>query len=48
MARFNRYWTQRMPELKPTAGYVQDARRWLDDARALITKEERELMVRKA
>lgn len=48
MARFNRYWTQRMPELKPTAGYVQDARRWLDDARSLITKEQRELMVRKA
>lgn len=48
MARFNRYWTQRMPELKPTAGYVQDARRWLGDVRGVITKEEREMMVRKA
>jgi hypothetical protein len=33
MARFNRYWGSRCAELKPTAGYVQDARRWIEDAR---------------
>ncbi|MBO6514676.1 MAG: hypothetical protein JJ974_11995, partial [Phycisphaerales bacterium] len=36
MARFNRYWSARMPELKPTAGYVQDARRWLIDAEGVL------------
>jgi len=31
MRRFNRYWCGRMAELKPTAGYVTDARRWLEE-----------------
>lgn len=31
MIRMNRFFTERLPELKPTAGYVQDARRYLDD-----------------
>lgn len=48
MARFNRYWSARMPELKPTAGYVQDARRWLRDTEALVTAQDRQAMVRKA
>jgi hypothetical protein len=48
MARFNRYWAGRVPELKPTAGYVQDARRWLGDVRGVLTPAERELVVRKA
>lgn len=48
MARFNRYWSARVPELKPTAGYVQDARRWLGDVRGTITPAEREHLVRKA
>lgn len=48
MARFNRYWSARMPELKPTAGYVADARRWLRDADAVIAPAEREAMVRLA
>ncbi len=48
MARFNRYWAGRVPELKPTAGYVQDARRWLGDVRGVLTPAERERMVRKA
>ena len=48
MARFNRYWSARVPELKPTAGYVQDARRWLGDMRGTITPAERERLVRKA
>lgn len=48
MARFNRYWTGRLPELKPTAGYVQDARRWLRDAAPVLTPADREALVRKA
>ena len=28
MHRFNRHWCGRVPELKPTAGYRQDASRW--------------------
>lgn len=48
MMRFNRYWGGRMPELKPTAGYVQDARRWLADAQEVISEDEREAMVRRA
>lgn len=48
MHRFNRYWSGRIPELKPTAGYVTDARRWLRDASGHITDEERAAMVRLA
>lgn len=48
MARFNRYWCGRMPELKPTAGYVQDARRWLEEANGIVGDDEREAMVRLA
>lgn len=48
MARFNRYWCARVPELKPTAGYVQDARRWLDDLNGVLTESERESLVRTA
>ncbi|GJM19428.1 MAG: hypothetical protein DHS20C14_16410 [Phycisphaeraceae bacterium] len=46
MMRFNRYWAQRLPELKPTAGYVQDARRWLEDAAGVVSPEERRAMIR--
>jgi len=48
MARFNRYWCGRMAELKPTAGYVQDARRWLEDLEGVLCDDEREAMVRLA
>lgn len=48
MMRFNRYWCARMPELKPTAGYVQDARRWLRDAASIVTPSDRAAMVRLA
>ncbi|MBL4699316.1 MAG: hypothetical protein JKX70_10835 [Phycisphaerales bacterium] len=48
MMRFNRYWATRHAELKPTAGYVQDARRWLSDMQNTITPEERKAMVRLA
>lgn len=46
MARFNRYWAARMPELKPTAGYRADAARWLNDAASVVTQQERREMVR--
>lgn len=48
MARFNRYFRGRLPELKPTAGYVQDARRWLRDAEPVLEPDERQRMVRLA
>lgn len=48
MMRFNRYWTERIPEMKPTAGYVQDARRWLHDTQDYITNEQRAQMIRQA
>lgn len=48
MMRFNRYWCARMPELKPTAGYVQDARRWLGDLEGVLCDDDRETLVRMA
>ncbi len=48
MTRFNRYWIGRMPELKPTAGYRQDANRWLEDAAGVVTDTERNAMIRTA
>ncbi len=48
MERFNRAWCARMPELKPTAGYTQDARRWLTDARSILDAETRRQLVRRA
>lgn len=50
MLRFNRYWCGRCAELKPTAGYVADARRWLADAAALgvLTPGDREALRRRA
>jgi hypothetical protein len=37
MARMNRFFQQHMPELKPTAGYVKDGRRFLADIESVIT-----------
>ncbi|MFN7021047.1 MAG: hypothetical protein ACK4WH_06935 [Phycisphaerales bacterium] len=48
MARFNRYWCNRIPELKPTAGYALDARRWLRDAHDDIHPDERRSLIRRA
>lgn len=31
MILFNRWWSEKVPGLKPTAGYPQDASRWLGD-----------------
>jgi hypothetical protein len=51
MARFNRYWTVRAEhemevELKPTAGYTTDARRWLRDASSMLTPADKEALIR--
>ncbi|MEZ6163001.1 MAG: hypothetical protein R3B67_01025 [Phycisphaerales bacterium] len=48
MMRFNRYWESMIPELKPTAGYVQDARRWLSDTHEHIDDDQRRQMIRLA
>jgi hypothetical protein len=48
MMRFNRYWCSRVPELKPTAGYYADARRWLDDMGERLSASDREALVRLA
>lgn len=53
MARFNRYWCRRATEsanmeLKPTAGYRLDAARWLEDARTLLTPDDRRALIRNA
>ncbi len=51
MARFNRFWAARAAaaghaEVKPTAGYVQDGRRWLSEMNGVITPAERAAIVR--
>ncbi len=46
MMRLNRHFARRLPELKPTAGYRQDAARWLRDARGVISAGEREALTR--
>lgn len=49
MHAFNRFWCARQPDLKPTAGYYTDAKRWLDDAEASIAAlaVDRALLVRR-
>ena len=46
MIRFNRFWGGRVEGLRPTAGYWQDAKRWLKDAGGVLTAEERRGLVR--
>jgi len=48
MELFNDFWLDRVPGLRPTAGYVADARRFLKDIDGTIGKEgiARELFVR--
>ena len=38
MLRFNRHFAGLAPEVKPTAGYVQDARRWLEEIAPTLSK----------
>ena len=48
MTRFNRYFESRQCEVKPTAGYATDARRWLRDMKDVLSADERRLLVRRA
>jgi hypothetical protein len=48
MFRLNRYWLARAPEVKPTAGYYGDARRWLTDLSGVMEPGVREELVRLA
>ena len=48
MARFNRFFCERLAELKPTAGYTIDGRRWLRDAAQALTEYERTTLPRRA
>lgn len=48
MHRFNRYWQSRLAELKPTAGYYNDAHRWLKDAAGVLTDADRRSLIRRA
>jgi hypothetical protein len=48
MARFNAFWQRWMPEIRPTAGYSQDAARFLADVQPVVQSAgvPRELFVR--
>lgn len=46
MERFNRWWGGRVPGLKPTAGYWQDAQRWLKAAGDALTPQDKRELVR--
>jgi ribonuclease HII len=43
MARFNGYWGDRLAQVKPTAGYATDGRRWLAEAESAGIPEVRTL-----
>lgn len=43
MARFNAWFSTRLPGLRPTAGYVEDGRRWLRDAAPVLERERLDL-----
>lgn len=38
MMAFNQFWRSHQPDLKPTAGYPQDARRFVEEVRPLLEK----------
>lgn len=38
MARLNRYFARFLPDLKPTAGYVEDGRRWLAEVKPHLSR----------
>ena len=48
MMRFNEHWANRAPQVKPTAGYGVDARRWINEIRPLIGEDELRTLVRRA
>ncbi len=49
MIRLNRFFSEHLPQLQPTAGYVQDARRYLQEITPLINqlKLDRSALIRK-
>jgi ribonuclease HII len=48
MIRLNRFFQNEIPQLEPTAGYVQDGRRFLKEIEPLLAEKgiKRELLVR--
>lgn len=48
MMRFNEHWASRAPQVRPTAGYGLDARRWINEIRPLISEDELRALVRRA
>jgi len=46
VARLNRHFAPRRADLRPTAGYPQDARRWLAELGSALTADERAALVR--
>ncbi len=48
MHRLNRYWSGRLVDLKPTAGYGVDANRWLCEVESLLSADDRSRLVRLA
>ncbi len=49
MGAFNRYFGNLQPDLRPTAGYTTDGRRWVRDAASTLEKVgiDREVLVRR-
>ncbi len=39
MLQFNRYWCDRVPQLRPTAGYPMDAARWWNEVADYLTQQ---------
>jgi len=39
MSLFNAFWRKRIPDLKPTAGYPADTRRFIEEIRPVVEKE---------
>lgn len=48
MRRFNERWSRRAPQVRPTAGYGLDARRWIEEIRPHISEDELRSLVRRA
>ncbi|MDC7219165.1 MAG: hypothetical protein PQJ59_04440 [Spirochaetales bacterium] len=48
MVLFNRYWQEKAPELKKTAGYYKDGMRFVKDLETLgLLRENRDILIRK-
>lgn len=48
MMRFNAHWSAKAPQVKPTAGYGVDARRWIEEMKPILSKDELRQLVRNA